>query len=230
MTILWPPPYYLLRDRIPVFLTVIYMNRHHIPTKYQGYMGWGLEAMTIGGLFTALIMWVYNGNMEPLLGFRWSIPSPIEWSLLVIFSSMRLYGKGLDLFKAYYIALLTALGGGWLYEILYGMPFWVESGFAHWNLFKLNANKVLYFEFQVISLPLVLYLLTQVAYRRHRLAIPMLLGAVMFYLGNHNIRPIISHIGGNYSFLWVLRVPMILFLWLLLEGVQKMETKEVKKG
>lgn len=220
MTILWPPPYYLLRDRIPVFLTVIYIQRHQIPLKYRNLMGWGLMALTIGGLFTALIIWVTNkGDMTPIFGFSWSVPSPIEWSLLVIFSSMLIYGRGVELFKAYYIALLAALGGGWIYEILYGMPYWVRSGFAHWNLFKLNANKVLYFEFQVICLPIVLYLIKDMKYERSRYLLPVTLASLFFYLNNIWIAKYIHKIS-FYTFQWFYRVPTIIALFLLLNGVQ----------
>ena len=223
MTILWPPPYYLLRDRIPFFRSLVYMERHRIPEKYQNLMGWGLVVTTVAGLFTALIMWVTNGNFMPLFGFNWSIPSPVEWSLLVIFSSMQLYVKGIPLFKSYYLSLITATGGGWLYEIMYGMPFWVKSGFAHWNLFKLNANKVLYFEFQVICLPLILYLLRDMKYERSRYMVPAIIVAAAFYLGNIQIAPYIHRIS-KYAFSWVLRIPAIIVLYMLLNGVQGDQT------
>lgn len=220
MNILWPPPYYLLRDRIPVFLTVIYLQRHQITLKYRNLMGWGLMAVTVGGLFTAFFAWIMNnGDMTPIFGFKWSIPSPIEWSLLVIFSSMMLYQRGVELFKAYYIALLSGLGGGWIYEILYGMPYWVRSGFAPWNLFKLNANKVLYFEFQVICLPLVMYLISRMEYKRNRLLLPTATLSLFFYLNNIWIAKYIHKIS-FYTFQWVYRVPSIITLYILLDGVK----------
>ena len=183
-------------------------------------MGWSLEAATIGGLFVSLLTWGFYKTFEPLLGFRWSIPSPIQWSLLVLFSSMRLYAKGVELFKAYYIALLAALGGGWLYEILYGIPHWVSTGFAHWNMFKLNANKVLYFEFQVISLPVVMYLLSRMNYKMHPLTIPALIACPLFYFTLPYTNMSLYRLGGKFSVLWLLRVPMVIFLWFLLEGVK----------
>lgn len=219
MTIIWPPPYYLLRDRIPFFLTMFYMQRHHVPQKHRDLLGLSLLATTILCLGISLYLWIVDGNFMALFGFKWSVPSPVEWSIMVIALTYLLYQKEVSIFKSYYLSLITAIGGGWIWEISHGFPFWVRSGFAHWNMFKLNAVKVFYFEFQVICLPIVLYILRDMKYKRNKYLIPAIIGAAIFYLGNIQIAPYVNRIN-YYLFSWVLRVPTIIVLYLLLNGVQ----------
>ena len=220
--VLWPPPYYLLRDRIPFFLTVAYFYRDRFPRWMQDMAGWGLFIATFALVGATTILWKSGIDMEIFLGFSWHFASPMEWGALIIGSSFMLYRRGFDIFESYYLSLLAGMGGGWVYEILFGIPYWVESGFAHWNIFKANAVKVLFFEFQVVCVPLLLYIIWSTKrFRRPRLLVPLIILSLVFYLSGLPTMIWMSQMFNNRQlYSWFVRMPTILTLFTLLYGVE----------
>lgn len=230
MTILWPPPYYLLRDRIPFVLTLIYTYfviqkrgavTHKVPLRYQNLLGWGLYFFTWLCLVFSVTVYIIDGTFMRWFGFKWSLPSPIQWSIFTILNTVMLRKKNYPIYTAYYYAFMTALAGGWIYEIFYGIPYWVRSGFAAWNWMKINAAKVFFIEFQVLAIPIVWYNIRN-SYRRNKYLWFSVFLALIFYMANIQIRPILYPYN-RYLFKWVLRIPAAIFLTLWLQGAKQNE-------
>jgi len=233
MSILWPPPYYLLRDRIPFFLTLIYIYLylddkgvvyHRVSEKLRSLMGYGLIAVTIGCLGISLGLMAFWTDLSPIVGFRWSFPSPVEWSLFVLICTRSLMIRGLGVFNSYYLSLLMGLGGGWMYEILYGIPYWIRVGGGPWNWYKYNAVKIFLIEFQVFCIPLAIYILiNRYDYHFPKYIKPLTLCVILWHMSNFWTAPFFHTMGvfrGNSMYSWVLRVPVMILLGAILRGVK----------
>lgn len=222
--------YYLVRDRIPFFLTLSYLYRKEIRSNFkltvllQG-LGYYLIAITSFLLMVTGYLLVTGESMYPLVGFRWSFPSPLQWGILTLVGTFMLMKKGIPPFDAYYISFMSSLAGGWVFEILYGLPYWIKSGFASWNAFNLNIYKVFIVDFQVLSVPIILYLI----HNRFKYVVSTKLkaisiGALVFYLIGPSIAPFfhrMGNLGGNTMYSWVLRIPIGVVIYVMLSEVEK---------
>lgn len=184
--------------------------------------GWGLFVITGALVGATTVLWKSGLDMEPLLGFKWHFASPMEWGALILATSFTLYRRSFTIFESYYLSLLAGMGGGWVYEILFGIPYWVESGFAHWNIFKANAVKVLFFEFQVVCIPLLLCIIWSTKkFRRPRMLIPLIILSLIFYLSGLPTMIWVSQVlNNNQIYAWMVRMPTIAILFTLLYGVK----------
>ena len=217
---LWPPPYYLLRDRIPFILTILYLYRGKFPRWVQDTGGWCLFILTFALAGATALLWISGLNMKPLLGFNWSIASPIEWGTFILVGASMLYRRGLTIYDSYYLVFMAGLGGGWLYEAMYFIPYWVRSGFAYWNIFKVNAAKVFFVDYQVISLPILAYFLSNKKYRwRPIVYILTPLAALFYWFGPDIIKPF-NQATNPSAYSWILRIPTMLVLFFVLEGTE----------
>lgn len=214
--VIWPPGYYILRDRVPFFLTLIFFHRKRIPYLVRNYLGHYLALSTMIVVFVATALRIQNLDMSLFSGIHWSAPSPIEWGLLITSSYLMLYSRNIPSFESFYIAFITAMGGGWLYEFI---PL-LFHGFNWFVFFKINAVKVFFMEFQVFCLPIIVYLIWKTkTYEPSKLLIPVGILTGFFYA----IKPIIEHyvrIYLFYSYNWVIRVPAIIFLFIMLSGIK----------
>lgn len=218
--VFWPPPYYLLRDRIPFILTMLYLYRAKFPRWVQDMGGWGLFIVTFSLVGATTILWRSGLNMEPLLGFKWHMASPMEWGTFIMVGTSMLHRRGLAIYDSYYLSFMAGLGGGWGYEILYGIPYWVQSGFAYWNMFKVNAAKVFFVEYQVISLPLLAYFLSEKRHRWRPILYVLTPLAVIFYWFGPTIMIPFSQATNPWAYSWILRIPTMIVLFFVLQGVE----------
>lgn len=215
-SVIWPPGYYILRDRIPFFLTIIYIYRDKLPKRVQNILGYYLFACTCLTVIASMALHFLYDDLILIAGIHWSTPSPIEWGVLIIASTILLYKRGFSFFIAYYIAFITAMAGGWLYEFV---PL-IVNNFNLMIFFKVNAVKVFFIEFQVLCVPILLYFFRyKVDYYSNRYLLPVGVFTTFFY----SIKPIIEYYVRQfyiYSYRWYIRVPMILFLYLLIDGIR----------
>jgi len=217
--VMWPPSYYVMRDRIPFFLTIVYLYRDRIPffTKWnRENLGLTLTLGTFGLTVGCIYLYFVEDNMMRLAGIKWSAPSPIEWGTLILVSTVLMVRKKISLFEAYYLSFIAALGGAWLYEFA---PM-IFSGFDWFIFFKVNAVKVFFMEFQVFCLPLLGSIIVKTKeYERHPLLIPSALFALLFAALNPLV---ILFVQQNliYSYRWYVRLPTIIFLFFALLGIK----------
>ena len=226
--VMWPPGYYIMRDRIPFFLTIIYLYRHKIPEKVRTTAGMYLLAATFIFLGTSIVLCVKEMDMVYLAGIHWSFPSPITWGFFIILNTFFLQRK-IPLFDSYYFSFLAALGGGWLYEILYGIPYWVRGGCLPWNWLKINAVKVFFIEFQVLCIPILTYFIySEYRYKKNRWLNASILLVLVFYMMGPDIAPYFYGMGtffGANAYSWVFRLPVQIMLSIILSGVFSREDR-----
>jgi hypothetical protein len=118
---------------------------------------------------------------------------------------------------------MTALGGGWMYEVLRGYPYWIMSGYADWNWGNFNITKTFFWDFQVLAFPIVLHLLRKRWRYEPSQEMLILIGSVVvFYLLGLRIAPFYHQLGslaGNTYYSWIMRLPMALMLYTMLDEV-----------
>jgi hypothetical protein len=199
--------------------------------EFIDWLGYYLFTVTFMNLLTVIILLFDGKSLVKLVHINWSYPSPIIWGIMVLFLTYSLHWiKKISIYESYFFSLMGALGSGWLYEILYGFPYWIRSGFASWNWIKWNPNfKVFLFEYQIFSLPIVFYLITRdYSIKIDKIKFYVLsIGAVVWHLLGFYIAPIFHKFGqtiGNTGYYaWVLRIPVALMIGYLINGVEKYE-------
>jgi hypothetical protein len=164
---------------------------------------------------------LFDGKtLESLVDFPWSYPSPVQWSLLIILGYDILRRKGYDPFSSFFYASMTALGGGWLWELFYQIPFWVRSEFSSWIPVNMGVNKVFLVDFHIFALPLVFREL-RVKIDAKFLVLIIALWTSYLILPDYAINfHRMGMIGANTVWSWVIRIPTILFLILILRSVK----------
>ena len=213
---MWPPGYYIWRDRVPFFLSIIYLYRHRLPDNLLKAWGWYLTGITTAATGASLGVALKGLDMSYLIGLHWSLPSPIEWGTMIILCTATLQSRGIPIFESYYLSHITAMGGGWLYEFL---PILFQPNFDPIRFFKVNAVKVFFVEFQVLCLPILAYIITKTKkYNPPKLIIPTGLTFLAFSAFNNQIT---QYVRDNliYSYCWYVRLPAIAFLDTVLYGV-----------
>ena len=216
--IVWPPAYYTLRDRVPFMLTLIYVYRGVVPARHRRILGLGLTAISGGVALLAFLLYVDGYDMTAISTIGWSAPSPIEWGLFIVVSTVMLWRRGLNYFTGFYLSFLAALGGGWLYET----PNWVHSG--NWDaFFKINSAKVFFVDFQLLCLPILIYIVaTTKRYQINKMLVPLALLFLAWCWWQPEIKPIFYsyHHLFPQAFKWVVRLPTIFMLSAGLYGVK----------
>ncbi len=221
--------YYIFRDKIPFYLSILWVYRARIRERVGGLpldlLGQYLITVTWFLWGTCLGLLFRGDSLNKLVGFQWSFPSPLEWGALIILLTQSLESKKIGIFESYYLALLTAIGGGFIYEVLKNIPYWIESGFAQWNWLNFSPVKIFFIDFQAFTLPIVYYLLrTEYNFRikeSWKILSVLVLG---FYLFGFEIAPFfhrMGNFGGNGVYGWVMRIPVAILFYVMINGVEK---------
>jgi len=217
MTPIFSPSYYILRDRIPFFFTILYIYRHKLPDELINAWGWTLTAYAAIATGVSLGLHLMGQDMSFIAGIAWSAPSPIQWGSMTVVLTGLLWSRKTPIFEAFYLSTLTAIGGGWIYEFA---PLLFHDNFNWLIFFKVNAVKVFFVEFQIFCLPIAAYLIaTRKRYRSHILLLPSFLLLVAWSAYRPSIE---QYVRDNliYSYRWYIRLPAILFLSLWIYGVK----------
>ena len=217
LNITWPPGYYTLRDRVPFFLTIIYVYRHYLPPGQLNLFAGFLVSITVIITIGATTLYLLgSSDMTPIAGFHWSPPSPIEWGVFILASIQLLRSRGTEFYESIYMSLITALSGGWLYEAHLRL---VPLNLA--KLFMINASKVFLVDFQLLCLPIILYIIyIGKKYRVHWLLAPITIISIILYAATPWLRVFLPPYIGHDGYRWVVRLPTIAVLYTLLYGVK----------
>lgn len=222
--------YYLLRDRIPFYLTLIYIMRHEIIKKSRVItegIGYYLISITWMLMSIVLKLLITGASLTQLVLFKWSFPSPLQWGFLTLIGTYVLIEKEVEVFDSYYISFMMSLAGGWVFEILYGLPFWIKSGFASWNVLNVNYNKVFFVDFQVLSVFIISYLIySRFRYKVSKEVVYLSVVTLVWYLAGPYIAPFyhrMGNFGGNSMYAWVLRVPIGILIYRVLTELKTNE-------
>jgi len=202
--------YYYLRQTLPLFLYVFYIHfkekNHPI---IEALMKTGLVSI---GLMTAYLLLgvtlkIPFMNMIP---FKWSYPGPITWATLFFAYYYVLTRKNQSKLKAFTLAALVTVGGGWLYEVSFYHP--LGMFFLHNSIFYVNG--------QIICLLLVGYELKKMDFRPNKFIYATLLLFLAFSTTLFMNKNALWRIYGSLFMRWMYRVPASLFLLSLLSGVK----------
>lgn len=217
---MWPPGYYVFRDRIPFFLSLIYYfsylkcpNCH----KLLRYLAHCLIDGTTLVLFGSVFLFLTKGSLANIFRISWSYPAPIEYGLFIFIVYRFLFSIGVHEYEAYFIALLSALGSGWLYEI----PRWIYTKNVI-GIIQPNAVKVFFTDYQLFCLPLVYIIVSY----RFKYELPSNLEFVfpsylIFFVLNFITRmPYFFDALAVNLWSWIVRVPTLLFIGYLLSGIK----------
>ena len=221
--VMWPPGYYILRDRIPFFLTLIYFYRARVNRLTRDYLGYYLAFSSMIVVSIASILFLQGSDMTFLAGIRWSPPSPIEWGLFICVSYLILFSRGLHSFEAFYLSFIAAMGGGWLYEFF---PHLTRGDFNWFVFFKVNAVKVFFVEFQVLCLPLLAAIVYKTKDYEHHWTLKITGPFMVLFYGFN--KQVIAFAQRNllYSYSWWVRLPAIFFLLSIVYGIKGEKNNE----
>ena len=212
--------YFFLRQRLPIFLYVFFIHFRdldrpiidRIITTLLTFMG----LMSIF-TFSGFILKIPFSDMIP---FTWTYYGLIHWCIFFIFFYQLAIRRGMSGLKAFTLATLATVGGGWLYEVPFFYP---ESMFiTRFSIFYLNT--------QIVCLLCLIYEIRRMGFRSNRLIVMMGLIFLVFsgILSSLRVVPHIADTALNYLLkanIWFYRVPASLFLLSLLSGVEKGEMK-----
>jgi len=215
---MWPPGYYTLRDRMPFLLTHLYLiyllkpDLRRIYKPFTTYLVLAVVAVTSASLTLCLT----DNTLNHLFGISWTYPAPIEWGTYTLAAYTLLRRRGIPGFEAIYLSLITALAGGWIYEI----PRWINVG-DYWGILNPNAAKVYFIRFQILCVPIAAAILQH----RTRYTPPRHWGtAAALYLGfsiliaTTRLPRYMDRIIDR-SWCWIARVPTQLAILYTLTGV-----------
>lgn len=202
--------YYYLRQTLPLFLYVLYI---HFKEKDHPL----IDALITTGLVSIGLMTTYlifgailKIPFMSMIPFKWSYPGPITWATLFFAYYYILTQKNQKRLKAFTLAVLVTIGGGWLYEV----PFYHPLG-----MFLLH-NSIFYVNGQIICLLLVGYELSKMAFHPNKFIYASLLLFLAFSTTLFMNRNALWRVYGSLFMRWMYRAPASLFLLSLLSGVK----------
>ena len=124
----------------------------------------------------------------------------------------------LSLAESFYLSFITAMGGGWLYEI----PRWIFLGNT-FAILKINVNKVFFTEFQLLCLPLTYWVINhRTQYTKPRHLTKVYLVYILFSVLTC-VLPIPRYVTqslGDGVWRWMVRIPTQLTLLYSLSGIK----------
>jgi len=208
------PGYYLWRDRIPFFVTLIYFTYRAYPCptlekQLEKASKWFLVLINTLTLW-AVYVWVRDKNLSSIVGFKWSIASPFTWGVFIMVCYGLMRRNENSVIDSFYYSFIAGVGGGWIYDI----NWWIRGSLE--NILQVNYYKVFFINFQIICVVvLILLVLYDKTYRDNKYSFWLLVFSFLFYLNTPILRPFF-----NYSLTpiklslygFVIRLPIQLYL------------------
>ena len=210
--------YHFLRQRIPIFIYVIYIHYRDLSNGVIDQVIWTflsfiglLTCYLIGGL----ILKIPFSYMLPL---RWTYLGILHWCFFFFIFYQLAIRKGWTSLGAFTLTTLACAGGGWLYEVPF---FYIESMFiTRFSIFYINS--------QIVCVLLLFYELIRIKIRPNLLIYisGAFFMAFSYYLFVNSTAPLYL-IFANWPMRLGLRVPASIFLLSLLSGIRKEDMKNV---
>ena len=216
-----PTMYYLLRDRLPFFLTLVWVYRYRLKKEHRKFLGASLFGVICVTWLCSLYLMLLGEPLTHLYGIHWTYAAPVEWGFFIIWIYWYLRTCGVESFTSSYIGVIAATGAGWLYET----RTWVNQRDIV-RFLGLNYHKVFFIDYQVVSiliLFLVLFYSREVNYKPSKY---LWVSPVGFFIYQYLFEPIIRapfsvDAGSKVVWTWIIRIPTILYLGYIISGVQR---------
>jgi len=206
----WPPGYYLIRDRVPFYMLLLYFTpkRHRKLTDQ-------LTIAPISVILGVTLYLAYNraaGTPWSSLLSYWNYPAPIEWGIFITATYIRSLDKGGT--TAATLSLLAASAGGWLHEIPW---FAMQNGVS--SIIRVNGHNVFMLSFQILAVPILAALLQRHGHRWTGTA-KTCTALYLAYLVTFPIDPIRTLYQNQTFTNWLTRLPTIAMLTAHLEATR----------
>lgn len=202
----FPPNYYILRDRLPFFLLLAYLWRPHAQKAADGFSCFTIYSILVFTLLT-IHQRVTGGSMEWIMGFNWVLCAPIEWGTYMITAFTLLLSRFKNPTYSALLSVATAEAGGWLHEL----PWFIMQG-GPLNTIRINGSYTFFLSFQIICIPLSLYLLTRETEWTPKWYTYATLLLYLIYIPVFMTSSLRIYIQNPYWGNWLTRIPTILML------------------
>ncbi len=207
------PDWYQLRERIFLYVLILYVAQYRVGRKWTDK-----SFLIFNACILAVVVYfaLTGAGLLPLgepLGY-WTETAPVEWGLFINLSSLLLWRRLKNTTLATTIAYTSAHAGGYLYEI----PRFIEKEMGAIGiraLLRISGNNLFLISSQILAIPILAYLLRkEVDYRPGALT---WLGATLYmmtpFFTNEAIwAPMVPSTILYHYFRWVARIPCILML------------------
>lgn len=147
--------YYILRDRLPFFTLLLLVIRNYTTPRLDDLLNFFAlipVAFILWVSYCYLLGYLADTPIYEIMNMRWTYAAPIEWGLFTVIIFILMVYRLKDIITASNIAIQASSVGGWLYEI----PIFIYWGSP---IFRTNDSYVFYISFQILSLPVLYYLL-----------------------------------------------------------------------
>lgn len=224
----WPPGYYVYRDRLGLAMLILYAVSKNLKIKPYVDLYSQLIISVIMGL-TPIFIYAYirkypiNMVYLTLTGIpnTMSYVGPIEWGLFTTILNYRILTKIKDGTLAAITATYSTLVGGYIYEI----PIFIKND-GPLSVIRLNANNTFFFSIQIISIPILYYIIKKEIKPDKNNTIKAVLIYLTYFalaLPENLIHSIMPFIG---FWKWTARIPTMIALSLILTPKQQPPPKE----
>lgn len=212
--------YYILRDRLPYFLFLLYEARRRWPSaaKVLDHVSITLAVQPLLlSTLAAATMIKYQTTYIPFLDNNMSGRGPVTWGMFLCLVWVLCLRQGQDPTTALTLAGLATSTCGWLYEI----PLFIVWG---GDLLRVNDNNVIYISGQIISLPLLIYLLHRkgVTINRRTSAAA---GLYILYATSYILVPELKFVLTGWFGNWWERIPTIIMMLTWISTIKPLQNK-----
>lgn len=209
--------YFFFRQRLPLFLYIFYIHFRSLENPIIDKIIYYFQAI-IAAMFAYTFMgFLLKIPFRELIPFGWTYYGIVHWLGFFMIYYQIGTRKNMTNLKAFTLASLAMVGGGWLYEIPYFHP---EPMFiTRYSIFYLNG--------QIVCLILLAYEFRRMKLKPNK----KIYGALILFLifsgmlayARYEWTQINVWLINN---LWIYRIPASLLLISLLNGIQKREGDE----
>lgn len=204
--------YFFLRQRIPVFLYVFYIHFRDLDNPIIDRVITTL--LTFMGLISVVMFsgFILKMPFKDMIPLTWTYYGIIHWCIFFLFFFQLAIRRNMSNLKAFTLATMATVGGGWLYEVPFFYP---ESMFiSRFSIFYLNT--------QIVCLIFLLYEFMKMGFRPNKKILTMLMVFLAFscllFFKRHEINWFNLWMVKN---VWAFRIPASLLLISLLSGIRK---------
>lgn len=209
--------YFFFRQRLPIFLYIFYIHFRSLENPIIDKIIYYFQAI-IAAMFAYTFMgFVLKIPFRVMIPFSWTYYGIVHWLGFFLIYYQIGTRKNMTNLKAFTLAFLAMVGGGWLYEISYFHP---EAMFiTRFSIFYLNG--------QIVYLLLLGYEFIRMGLKPNKkiyvMLILFLIFSWMLAVYRFGGTPLTLFLSNN---IWLFRIPASLFLISLLDGIKKREGDE----
>ncbi len=157
--------YYRMRDRLPFFTLLFYLASFVTKKKivWKALSMYFVSVAGILGLASIYFNFIGVGNTM-LTGFIWRYAAPLQYSMQIIVITYLAHRGSGDITYSAALAYHATSATGYIYEI----PFWVFSVKESAYLLHSNSSNLFFISYQIIAVPLFVWLLSVKGVRINR--------------------------------------------------------------